>query len=356
MQPSYFISLACGLYGQIRVAEERGDRIGSVRTPVAYGTKAAAFAFAPMACVTRHQLALGQQDEAEAEQAARDTLKGTPGWPSVGVHLVLGPRQKLSLRRDVYVIRAIQMQTWLDQLTQAGLGHAQIIPEVCLLNEDEINRIGDEVEDTGPPLPDDEPHGEGPEGGEPPRILSDIDAETHLIRLAERLRNRKVVDLRTGPFAPPRPDKASFARWRVIAGAGIGAASIWTGTLFFETRNYEHATRQAEAQSEEIYTRIFGAAQVSASDGAGGQVSLAQGPFITLGSRLDEVVSAIDGSRIERLRYEGATLTARLSIPGDLAVSTLAGQLSSAMFTARIEAVLPGEAGYQVDLVMEATR
>lgn len=343
MPSAYYLALECGLYGQLRIAESRDDRIDILNHSIPIGAHAEAFAFAPSACVAHFRIALTHTSEAEAAETARDMLKDKPDWPSGGVHLVLGPRQKHDPRRDVYVLRAVQMQTWLDQLAHAGLPRAKIIPEQCLLNEGETallvshSKAGDEVPGS---QPDAEQASARPRG----RAIED---DIGLIRLAERMKTRHVINLRTGHFAPEEPKQENYARWRIAAGVAIAAASVWTGNLILEARNYEYSTGQAEARSAELYDRLFSDTPVDIAPGT------ANDTFNIMSAGLSRLTQELPGFAIAAMRFETQRMTTRIRIPADYPVSHLLAELEKEGVSIRIEAVHPGEDGYEVELIME---
>ena len=265
MKTIIYIALPSQPDGALQIAQERGGRLEIVNHRGPFGA-ADCIAFAPATAVGHFRAAVPARNEAEAARAALYAIEDELAQPVEDVHLVLGPRLKESVERDIYVVDRTLMKTWLELLSKAGLSPARLLPEQSLytdimhsvdLGDHILQREGNRIIGVDAGLPD-----QAREALVGATTTPSLQDSIQIIRLAERSATHPGVNLRTGPFAPPREKKQGVSAWRKAAGIGIAAVSVWTGTQILEARNYNYAAEQLSRRAAERYAALFPAAAI----------------------------------------------------------------------------------------------
>lgn len=260
MKTIIYISLPSQPDGALQIAQERGGRLEIVNHRGPFGA-ADCIVFAPATAVGHFRAPVPARTEAEAARAALYAIEDELAQPVEDVHLVLGPRLKESVERDIYVVDRTLMKSWLDLLSKAGLSPAKLLPEQSLytdithpvdLGTHILQREGNRIVGIDAGFPE-----QAREALTSVTTLPSLQDSIQIIRLAERSATHPGVNLRTGAFAPPREKKQGVSAWRKAAGIGIAAVSVWTGTQILEARNYNYAAEQLSRRAAERYAALF---------------------------------------------------------------------------------------------------
>ncbi|OZB16089.1 MAG: type II secretion system protein GspL [Hyphomonas sp. 34-62-18] len=314
MKSILYVTLPAHADGALQIAQERGDRIELINHRGPFGS-VDCVAFAPATAIGHFRAPVPARNEAEAARAALYAIEDELAQPVEEVHLVLGPRLKDTLERDIYIVDQALMKSWLNLLSKAGLSPAKILPEQSLYTDISIpvdmgshilQREGARIIaiDSGMPA-------------QAREALADADAANSLqdsvqiIRLAERSSSHSGVNLRTGPFALPREKKQGISVWRKAAGIGVAAVSVWTGTLILEARNYNYAAGQLGKRAAERYAVIFPDAAIPSDIDRATRDMLAVTAtpdtidFRTSSAALFEAITISPGTYISSLTFDG---------------------------------------------------
>lgn len=328
MKSILYVALPAQTDGAIQIAQERGDRIELVNHRGPFGA-VDCIAFAPATAVGHFRAPVPARNEAEAARAALYAIEDELAQPVEEVHLVLGPRLRENVDRDIYVVDQALMNTWLDMLSKAGLSPAKILPEQSLytdlstpvdMGSHILQREGSRIiaVDSAMPLQAREAL-TGADAG------SSLQEGIQIIRLAERSNSYAGVNLRTGSFALPREKKQGISVWRKAAGIGVAAVSIWTGTLILEARNYNYASEQLGKRAAERYAAIFPAAAIPSD------IDRATREMLAVTATPDTI----------DFRTSAATLYEAIAVNPDTYISSLTFDGSAGRLIADVEAPSP---------------
>lgn len=335
MKAVLYILLPQDAEGELQFAQETSNGLELVNSRSAFGTPEC-IAFAPSVVTGHFRLPIPARNETEAARAALFAIEDELAQPVEDVHVVLGPRGKDSSERDIYIVDRSLMTSWIDLLSKTGLSQARIIPEQCLFTDIEetvdlgnhlLQLQGNRILGIDASLP------------EPALEALAVSSDTRrlqkgagLIRLAERSSRYAGVNLRTGAFARERQSNPQTRTWRKAAGIAVAAASVWTGTLILEARNYNHATEQLMRRAEERYAAIFPNAVLPADMNRATRDMLAASTrpdslnFRTSVAALYEAIAVETNTQIKALTFtsENNRLSADIITPGTAAAEDIA--------------------------------
>lgn len=362
MKSILYIALPAQADGAMQIAQERGDRLELVNHRGPFGA-ASCIAFAPATAVGHFRVPVPARSEAEAVRAALYAIEDELAQPVEEVHLVLGPRMRETVERDIYVVDRALMTSWLELLSKAGLSPAKLLPEQSLytdisqpvdMGDHILQREGNRIIAIDAGLPDQAR--EALAGDLAPSLRDGI----QIIRLAERSTTHPGVNLRAGAFTPPRETKQGVSAWRKAAGIGVAAVSVWTGTLILEARNYNYAAEQLGKRAAERYAAIFPAAAIPADIDRATRDMLAVAAvpdtidFRTTVAALYEAVALNPDTRISTLTFDGSAsrLVADIEASTPETVASVVAFLQSRGFAVSSNAAeqSPGEAVTQITL------
>lgn len=345
MKSILYIALPADAAGDLQIAQERGDKIEVIHHRGPFGV-IECIAFAPATAVGHFRVPVPARNEADAARAALYAIEDELAQPVEDIHLVLGGRLKDTAERDIYVVDKALMNVWLDQLSKAGLAPDKILPEQCLYTDIEhpvdlgdriIQREGNRIVGIDTALPS-----QAKDALSVHAEASNYQNGQHLIRLAERSTTRPGVNLRTGIFAQTKNQKQGTSTWRKAAGIAVAAASVWTGTLILEARNYNHATELSQKRAAERYAQIFPTAPIPTDMDRATRQMLAitatqnTTDFRTWTATLYEALAVHSNLRITALNFNGSErrLTADLNNASPEEIATAITFLQSRGFQA----------------------
>lgn len=364
MKSVLYVALPSDADGLIQIAQERGDRLEIVNHRGPFGA-ASCVAFAPATSVGHFRAIVPGRNETEATRAALYAIEDELAQPVEDVHVVLGSRLKETAERDIYVVDRSLMKSWIDLLTKAGLAPEKILPEQCLFTDVDypvdlgdriIQREGNRIVGIDAALPQ-----QARDALSAPTLEPSLQDGLHLIRLAERSTTRPAVNLRTGPFALTKSAKQGVSAWRKAAGIAIAAASVWTGTLILEARNYNHATEVTEKRAAERYTALFPVAAIPTNmdQATREMLAVAATPdtldFRTSVAALYEAVAQSTNTQITALNFEGTDnrLTVDLSSPSPEALGAMISFLQSRGFQVTSPEPVAGAESSTTQIILE---
>lgn len=277
-----------------------------------------AIAFAPALSVRSFRVPIAARSETEARKAALYAIEDELAQPVEDVHIILGPKQRGTPLRDVYVADKALVGHWTETLQAAGLGHAEIVAEISLpLAPGAVFDFGDRllmhgkdgVTTADRAWPEDVLSNLLRTAGLEDAQVTMADALQTLAGLEAQSPGVRLTDARAAAEAGPG---GLFRRWRLAAMLMLAAAAVWTAGLQAEINRIQTAARQQEAEARALYRRQFPAAPEPDDIHAEiRRLSAGAGPapgagFLDLSAAVYEALALSPGAELIRLSYTGA--------------------------------------------------
>ena len=364
MKSILYVALPAQADGVMQIAQERGDRIELLNHRGPFGA-VDCVAFAPATAVGHFRAPVPARNETEAARAALYTIEDELAEPVEEVHLVLGPRLKDSVERDIYVVDRALMKSWLEQLSKVGLSPAKLLPEQSLytdishpieMGDHILQREGNRIIAIDTALPAQAREALGGAG-----IAKNMQEGFRIIRLAERSSSHPGVNLRSGTFAFTREKKHGISVWRKAAGIGVAAVSVWTGTLILEARNYNYAAELLGKRAAERYATVFPTAPIPSDIDRATRDMLAMTAtagkidFRASAAMLYEAISLNPDTYISSLTYDGSArrLIVDVQTSSSDAVTGVISFLQSRGFSVSANTAEQDSEGTSTQLILE---
>lgn len=324
-----------------------------------------AIAFAPGLSCTRFDVPVAAKSESEARKAALYAVEDGLAQSVEDVHVKLAPKRAGTPARSVYVVDKAILQHWTAQLQSAGLGHAEIVPEVSLsIEQGTIYDFGDRLL----------MHGASgivtADRSWPEAVLRAILEKENLsaanVTVADPLETLAILDAQKPGIrlteARGQTQGNAMIRWRFALVLLILAAAVWTAGLQLEIGSLTATARQQEAQARAAFRAQFPAAPEPADVHAevrrlsattsGNKAS----SFINLSSAVYETIAARPGTQLRQLQYTDDTgaLRAVLRFSAEADVEAFRASLESAGWIAQTESLKVLTSGTEAVLILKA--
>lgn len=324
-----------------------------------------AIAFAPGLSCTRFDVPVAAKSESEARRAALYAVEDDLAQSIEDVHVKLGPKQTGTPARGLYVVDKAILQHWTALLQSAGLGHAEIVPEVSLsIEPGTVYDFGDRLLMHGASgiVTADRSWPEGVLRA----ILEMENLSAANVTVADPLETLAILEARNPGIrlteARGQKQGNSIGRWRFAGVLSILAAAVWTAALQFEISSLKATAGQQEAQARAAFRAQFPAApepadvhaevrRLSAATSGNNASS-----FISLSSAVYEAIAERPGTQLRQLQYtdETGALRAVLRFPAEADAEAFRANLESAGWIAQTESLNLLTSGTEAVLILKA--
>ena len=271
--------------------------------------------FVPGTDVTAHVVRSGARRPSELARLATFAIEDDLAMPVDSVHVAVSAESGAEGGRLVYAVAHEQMQAWLDQAQQAGLGAARIVPDLSLLPPEDHADFGTHqlLSVEGRPValdarwPDDVMSALVKRAG----ITAASPRADALLQLADWAEAAsRLTDLRQGQYARPSEQAVSLKQFRVPAALAATLFLAWGAQAMLSIHAMKDLTNALNAETGRLYASAFPGAPVPPNPAAalrarkGGQAAAQAPDFLQASAALYGAVAETSGSALVSLRYD----------------------------------------------------